>query len=236
MLQNLEKEYFSVPELVKRWNYDESDVCALIWRGDLVPSWYFSEYDSYPIYELTVDDEINGLTGVAVEGHVAGVEGLTEIFSRQEGFKYLILPKRPSPTTCDFWLFSITSGPFSAGDCVQHLPSPISLLDVREHGVVMLSEIEKYEKLLCVIDPLAFQTRQIKPISRFAAQETFVLKTIDILGVDPMQLPKHQPGKAGLKAKIRQLALAENKIFTGGKVFEKTWERLLVRRDIVYKK
>ena len=52
MVQKPEKNYVSISELAKRWVWDESDVCGLIWRGQLVPSWYFSKYDSYRVYEL----------------------------------------------------------------------------------------------------------------------------------------------------------------------------------------
>lgn len=236
MLQNLEKSYLSIPELAKRWRCDVSEVCALIWRGQLIPSWYFNEYDPYPIYELTADEETNGLTGEPVEGQVAGFEEITKILFRQDGFQYLILPKRTSPTTCDFWLFSSVTGPFSVGDCVQHLPSPISLLDVKERGIVMVSEVEKCEKLLCAPDPLATQPHQITPISRSMAQDAFVLKSIEKMGLNPLELPKFHPGKAGIKAKICQEAILEKKIFISKRVFEKVWERLTSRRDIAYKK
>ena len=63
MLQKPEMNYVSVPELAKRWNWTEPEVCALIWHGQLVPSWHFSEYDSYPVYELTLDEETNALKG-----------------------------------------------------------------------------------------------------------------------------------------------------------------------------
>lgn len=236
MLQDFEKTYVSVPELAKRWKCAESEVCALIWRGELVPSWYFSEYDPYPLYELTEGVETDGLTGVQVEGHIPGVEEITDIFTRHEGYQFLILPKKTSPTTCDFWMFASTSGPFYAGDFVQHLKSPISLLDVKERGVVMFSEVEKCESLICHANEVDCQTRHIKPVSRSAAQETFVLTLIESMGLDPKKLPKNQPGIAGVKAKIRQAALLENQIFSGGKTFDKSWERLSERRDIAYKK
>ena len=44
-------------------------------------------------------------------------------------------------------------------------------------------------------------------------------------GHDPLKLPKNEPGKPGIKAKVRK-ALKSNPIFTGATVFEKAWERL----------
>jgi len=236
MVQKPEKEYFSISELAIRWSWDESEVCALIWRGHLVPSWYFSKYDSYQLYELEWDDDINDLWGSPVIDQSDVFSENPEVSNRVEGFQYLVCPKRTSPSTCEFWSFSERRGPFVSGDCVLHMSIPISLLDVKERGIVLVSEVEKYEEKFGS-DALDYgQSSQTKPLSRFAAQEEFVLRQLESMKIDPLKLPKNEQGNPGIKSKIRQATIGENKIFAGRTVFDKTWERLTKNGDIAYQK
>ena len=71
-----------------------------------------------------------------------------------------------------------------------------------------------------------------KPLQRTAAQDSAILCEIDKQGYDPLALPKNPPGKSGAKAAIRA-ALSKNLLFTGATVFNKAWERLTDRADIV---
>lgn len=52
------------------------------------------------------------------------------------------------------------------------------------------------------------------------------------MGIDPLAVPKNSPGKAGTKAEVRT-ALDSNPLFTGTTVFDKAWERLTNRGEIV---
>jgi len=70
-----------------------------------------------------------------------------------------------------------------------------------------------------------------KPLQRSAAQDAAILAAIRDAGYDPVTLPVNEPGKPGLKAKIRQTMTA-NTIFVGTKVFDRAWERLRQRGDI----
>jgi hypothetical protein len=72
----------------------------------------------------------------------------------------------------------------------------------------------------------------IKPVQRFAAQDTAILTQITALGFDPKALPKNKAGKAGVKSDVRK-SLSKDQLFKGVKVFDKAWERLSARREIV---
>ena len=71
-----------------------------------------------------------------------------------------------------------------------------------------------------------------KPMQRSAAQDAAVLAALKAMVIDPLAVPKNEAGKAGTKAEVRA-ALASNALFTGKTVFDKTWERLSTRGEIV---
>lgn len=71
-----------------------------------------------------------------------------------------------------------------------------------------------------------------KPVQRSAAQDAAVLAALKAMGIDPLAVPKNEAGKAGTKAEVRA-ALASNALFTGTTVFDKAWERLSTRGEIV---
>ena len=71
-----------------------------------------------------------------------------------------------------------------------------------------------------------------KPLQRTAAQDYAILSEIKKQGFDPMALPRNPDGKPGVKAAIRT-ALLKHSLFTGSTVFDKAWERLAARADIV---
>jgi hypothetical protein len=74
--------------------------------------------------------------------------------------------------------------------------------------------------------------KHIKPVPRFTAQEAAILHAIRSRGHDPLALPKHPNGKPGVKAEIRALCLGRKDTFST-RSFEKAWERLRSRRDIL---
>lgn len=65
-----------------------------------------------------------------------------------------------------------------------------------------------------------------QPQQRSRAQDAAILKAITDLGLDPYQLPKNAPGKAGVKAAIKAEMRNHRHIFASDNVFEKAWERL----------
>ena len=70
------------------------------------------------------------------------------------------------------------------------------------------------------------------PVQRTAAQDAAILSTLAALNINPLAIPKNKAGKAGSKAKVRT-ALERNPLFVGATVFDKAWERLSARGDIV---
>ena len=75
-------------------------------------------------------------------------------------------------------------------------------------------------------------TQKAKPVQRSAAQDAAILATLKAMDVDPLAVPKNPPGKPGTKAKVRT-ALEGDALFTGATVFDKAWERLTTRGEIV---
>lgn len=76
---------------------------------------------------------------------------------------------------------------------------------------------------------VAIQERS-RPIQAQQHQESEILRVISELGYTPKQLPKDNPGKAGVKAEVRA------KLIYSVAVFNKAWERLSASREIVKKK
>lgn len=81
-------------------------------------------------------------------------------------------------------------------------------------------------------DVLATTAPSVKPVQRSAAQDAAILATLQTLNVDPLAVPKNSPGKPGTKAKVRA-ELRGNPLFTGTTIFDRTWERLTSRGEIV---
>ncbi len=73
---------------------------------------------------------------------------------------------------------------------------------------------------------------QPTPVQRTAAQDAAILSTLAALNINPLAIPKNKAGKAGTKKMVRT-ALEGNLLFVGSTVFEKAWERLSARGDIV---
>lgn len=64
-------------------------------------------------------------------------------------------------------------------------------------------------------------------------QEERILAYIKSLGHDPKSLPSHPPGKPGVKAAVRQMALKDKHLFQSVEVFKKAWDRLRDKREIL---
>lgn len=75
---------------------------------------------------------------------------------------------------------------------------------------------------------------QPKPKQRSQAQDEAIVQEIKRQQLDPLALPKNQPGKPGVKKSIRA-ALDGKGLFTGNTVFDRAWERLSSNGEIVIK-
>ena len=80
-------------------------------------------------------------------------------------------------------------------------------------------------------EPQAATPAPAKPLQRGSAQDAMILTAIRKAGHNPLALPVNEPGKAGVKAEIRN-ALRNEKLLTGSTVFDKAWERLRKQGDI----
>ena len=67
---------------------------------------------------------------------------------------------------------------------------------------------------------------EIKPIPKQIQQENTILEIISKLGVNPLKMAKVTKGKPGDKAKIRDIAIKNKRLFGSQGVFDKAWERL----------
>ena len=76
---------------------------------------------------------------------------------------------------------------------------------------------------------------QVKPVSRFEAQEAEILAAIRAAGHDPLSVPKIPPGaRSGIKAVIRGNLVGKSKNFPkNGSQFDKAWARLRAAAQIV---
>ena len=97
--------------------------------------------------------------------------------------------------------------------------------------LVRLETEQEFEARKQVSKPMMTEPAA-QPVQRSAAQDAAILATLKTMSVDPLAVPKNSPGKPGTKAKVRT-ALDGNPLFTGATVFDKAWERLAKRGEIV---
>lgn len=77
-------------------------------------------------------------------------------------------------------------------------------------------------------EPQPAPAAQVKPVSRFEAQEAEILAAIRAAGHDPLSVPKMPTdARGGIKAVIRGNLVGKSKLFPkGGSQFDKAWVRL----------
>lgn len=68
-----------------------------------------------------------------------------------------------------------------------------------------------------------------EPKQRQPFQEQEILRVLRELKHDPLKLPKNEPGKPGVKSKVRK------KLNYSEAVFDKAWERLTADKRVTYK-
>jgi len=77
--------------------------------------------------------------------------------------------------------------------------------------------------------------KAVKTRRRQLDQVEAIVAEIRRQGFEPLDIPKIEPGKRGLKAQV-STALQKTPLFGSVKVFDNAWERALKGRDIAYKK
>ncbi|APW46544.1 hypothetical protein [Rhodoferax antarcticus] len=131
-----------------------------------------------------------------------------------------------------FW--GESSAPGAGNWCGQHVLDPLAVrlsLAHRLWGYGRRGDEVVPGAVTAVTTP-ATAVPVAKPVQRSAAQDAAVLAALKAMGIDPLAVPKNEAGKAGTKAKVRA-AIASNALFTGTTVFDKAWERLSTRGEIV---
>lgn len=90
---------------------------------------------------------------------------------------------------------------------------------------------------------LAEHAAPSRPISTHSMQEAAILEAIKKRGLDPKKLPRTEPGKAGIKASIRddffhpatpysKTRRSKSNLFVSVYVFDRAWERLRAQGEI----
>ena len=100
-------------------------------------------------------------------------------------------------------------------------------------ATVYITELDAQRWLQTQLLPYIWQPSQpTRYPSTPAQRESLILKKIVQLGHDPQDLPKAEPGKAGVKNKVKK-SLGKKGIWAGSTVFDKAWERLRANGEIV---
>jgi hypothetical protein len=73
--------------------------------------------------------------------------------------------------------------------------------------------------------------KEPQPRKKLRRQEDAIVAEVERQGYDPMSLPMNLPGKAGIKAAVRE-ALQDSTLFKAITAFDKTWERLRTEKRI----
>ena len=71
-----------------------------------------------------------------------------------------------------------------------------------------------------------------KQRTKMRDQEAAILEKIREFGYDPKKLPRNEPGKAGVKASVRD-KLNTSPLFEAKTAFETAWERLSKGKEII---
>lgn len=75
-------------------------------------------------------------------------------------------------------------------------------------------------------------TKPRQPEQRQAQQESAILNEIQHIGHNPLQMPKNNGGRKGIKSLVRD-NLAKSDLFEASTAFDKAWERLRRAKKIV---
>lgn len=186
---------------------------------------------------LLHDARRGALTVCNIEGHVlpvadiVGAADLTDVLKNFDSNSRTILALYVRVKHLQDW-------GDANGDEFHIEDSPVEVIEfdlTNEHGEIIkkgyyrgsvgnLSPVTNDAASLLQV-PAASEAAPAQPLQRTAAQEAAILTAIRQTGCDPLTLPKNEPGKPGVKNKIRA-ALNDNLLFVGKTVFDKAWGRL----------
>jgi hypothetical protein len=144
-----ERNYFTFPELMSRWQCEERDFFHLFIENKLVPSYFFS--GEFKVHDYVEEREHS-------KNHwFDGVPMVPKRFLAHESFMYLLWPSQTSVHDLSFYVFasSRTGESYeslrSSGDLMICPPTSLdsivySFRDIMRDGVVMMSEVALFEE------------------------------------------------------------------------------------------
>ena len=103
----------------------------------------------------------------------------------------------------------------------------------RQYGRTVLAKLQKTTgATLPVMQSQSNVTDDPKPRLKMRNQEEAILEAIRKFGYNPQKLPKNDEGKSGIKAKVSN-ELKASPFFDAKTAFNKAWERLRSRKEII---
>lgn len=84
--------------------------------------------------------------------------------------------------------------------------------------------------------PSKSEAPQERPKQKLLLQEEAIINWLNLNGFNPLELPKNEQGKRGVRADCRDYFLAEKPYLFTKDTFKKTWQRLLSSEQIKYVK
>ena len=91
-----------------------------------------------------------------------------------------------------------------------------------------------FKKLAGIVDISEVEPEvNIQHVHKQLLQEQKILEIFTNLNINPLKLSKVESGKAGEKAKVRNIALQDKKLFGSTGVFDKAWNRLMSDQRII---
>lgn len=155
-----ERNYFTLHELMKRWECEENDIRSLIVAGDLKPSCVINHVAT-PVTLVAFEDdghqywEAQQVENDAVYDNEEDGEECKYKLVTTSGFYYYLLPYRTGPFDCRFVYFSKDRDYTPGSDTPCLMISGRSkewnyfteLNDVLERGAFLMEEIARFETL-----------------------------------------------------------------------------------------
>lgn len=152
-----EKNYFTVPELMRRWECNEGDIRHLVANGDLKPSYVINDVASVVTFVEAKDDAGLYWETCSPKRYVEDDEEGSTILDDDpteftDGFYYLLFPEQSGADDCRFIYFSksrsVEKGPDTTCFMLRPRrtnPNTISMADIVKNGAFFFDEVVDFE-------------------------------------------------------------------------------------------